>query len=400
MNDSYTRNASTAAARAFDVAVVGAGPAGASAARVLARAGASVALIERETLPRYKTCGGGLVGRALRCLPPELELPLERECRAVEMRFVGGCRSFAVERDEPIVAMVMRAEFDHALVRSAVAAGATLLSPCSLAAIDLRTDHVEIATSTGLVRARFAIGADGASSATARCAGWTERVSTIPALEAEVKVSRDSFASSCAAARFDVGTPDGGYGWVFPKRAHLSAGVLRMRRGSIDLRGELARYLERCGVRDIVSIETHGYVIPIAPRRGGAARGRVLLAGDAAGLVDPLTGEGISYALRSGEIAARAILDGRFDPALVRSLFRAELRATLLPELRVARWLAHALYRRPRIAAHVFERSGRSLCEAMTEVVIGRKTYRELALNPLNYLRLAASGRQREALAR
>jgi geranylgeranyl reductase family protein len=377
--------------RSFDVAVIGAGPAGANAALTAARGGASVVLVERATLPRYKTCGGGVVQRALRFLPRDLELPLERECTRVEMRFATGSRSFAVEREHAILAMAMRAPFDHALVNAAVAAGASLLSPCELAAIDAQSDMVELATSTGRLRARFVIGADGAVGATARLAGWTERVHTIPALEAEVVIDEPSFARLSRAAHFDLGTPAGGYGWIFPKLAHLSAGVLTMQRGSFDLRGALMRYLAGAGALAIESIERHGHVIPIAPRQGGLARGRVLLAGDAAGLADPLTGEGISYALESGAIAARALLDGDFEPNRVRALHRDELRATILAELRVARWLAHLLYRRPTLAAMLFERSGQALCEALTDVVIGRKSYRELALNPLNYVKLLAT---------
>lgn len=378
-------------ARDFDVAVVGAGPAGSSAARELSLAGASVVLLERETLPRYKTCGGGLVSRALQLLPPAFDLPLERACARVEMRFGEHGPSFSVERGEPIVAMVMRAHFDQALAAAALRAGVELRSPCELVALRADAGGVELATTAGLVRARFVVGADGASSPTARLSGWTERVHTIPALEAEVSLADPAFDRLCSAARFDLGIPEGGYGWIFPKRAHLSAGVLTMRRGSFDLRGVLARYLDRAGAGDILSIEHHGYVIPVAPRRGGFARGRVLLAGDAAGLADPLTGEGISYAMSSGRLAARALIDGDFDARRVRSRYHALLRGSLLRELRIARWLAHVLYRRPHLSARLFHRFGQPLCEAVTEVVLGRRSYRELALNPLNYVKLLAT---------
>jgi flavin-dependent dehydrogenase len=167
-----------------------------------------------------------------------------------------------------------------------------------------------------------------------------------------------------------------------------------MRRGSFDLRGALARYLEMhlgpSAQRDIVSIEHHGYVIPVSPRRGGFALGRVLLAGDAAGLADPLTGEGISYAIESGRLAAWAVLDANFEARAVRTRYRDSLRASMLPELFVARGLAHVLYRRPAIAARLFERAGQRLCEAMTDVVCGTRSYRELALDPRNYWKLVA----------
>jgi flavin-dependent dehydrogenase len=108
----------------YDVAVVGAGPAGATAALYLARGGKKVALIERETLPRYKTCGGGVVGRAFQCLPSDVRIPVEHECFVAEANFLESKMSFRVERKVPIVSMTMRAELDKALTDAAVASGA------------------------------------------------------------------------------------------------------------------------------------------------------------------------------------------------------------------------------------------------------------------------------------
>jgi flavin-dependent dehydrogenase len=153
-----------------------------------------------------------------------------------------------------------------------------------------------------------------------------------------------------------------------------------MRPKSGGLRGALHHYL-----RDLGAGDEHGFVIPIAPRRT-FARGRVLLAGDAAGLADPVTGEGISWAMQSGRAAAEAILDGRFDPALARRSYVHRLRREILPELRIARALANVLYRRPKLAGRLFERSGRALCEAMTDVVCGERTYRELVYSPRSYV--------------
>jgi geranylgeranyl reductase family protein len=368
-------------ARRVDVAIIGAGPAGAIAAEQLARGGASVVLIEKESLPRYKTCGGGLVRRALRFLPEGFELPAQDECRTVELRFASGL-SFRADRSEPIVAMTMRSELDHALTQAAVRAGAELRSPCELVGLAQDAVGVDLATSTGPLRAQIVIAADGALSRTARFAGWSESVDAVAAIEAEITLTVGAIAPFRGVARFDLGTPEAGYGWVFPKRGQLSAGVLSMRRKSGGLRDALQSYLGAIDPRGVVSSEEHGFVIPIAPRRTGFTRGRVLLVGDAAGLADPLTGEGISLAMHSGRLAAESLQGAQFDPRSSCAAYEARLKREILADLRIARALAKLLYHRPKIAQRLFERSGRALCEAMTDVVCGERTYRELVYSP------------------
>jgi geranylgeranyl reductase family protein len=381
-------SSSDSRARTVDVAVIGAGPGGAIAAEWLARGGASVVLIEKEPLPRYKTCGGGLVRRALRFVPPGCELPAQDECRTVELGFASGL-SFRIERTEPVVVMTMRSELDDALTKAAVRAGAVLGSPCELVGLTQDAGGVDVTTSTGPLRAKFVIGADGALGRTARLAGWSEPVDTVAAIEVELTLSAECIARHRGIARFDLGTPVGGYGWVFPKRTQLSAGVLSMRRRTGGLRDALQSYLREVFVRGVLSSEEHGFVIPIAPRRTGFTRGRVLLVGDAAGLADPVTGEGISLAMHSGRLAAESLQQEHFDARRACTAYEERLKSEILAELRVARALAKLLYHRPRVAQRLFERSGRALCEAMTDVVCGARTYRELVYSPRSYLALA-----------
>jgi len=371
---------------AYDVAVVGAGPAGSTAALHLARGGKRVALIEKQRLPRYKTCGGGLVGRAFRWLPDDLELPVEHECFAAEANFLESGMSFRVRRERPIVSMTMRATLDRALADAAVAAGAELFSPCELR--DLRQDErgVDLETDRGRIRARFLIGADGVLSAVARKAGFAHAPATVPALEAEIGVPPEVHARFAGVARFDFEAVESGYGWVFPKREHLSCGILTMRRGAGGLHRALERYLARVGVGPALSEERHGFVIPVRPRRGGCVRGRVLLAGDAAGFADALTGEGISIAMQSGNLAALSILHGPPDRAGVG--YAAAIRRELCAELRIARGLARVTYGRRAIARSVFRARGPVLAEGVADVFLGTRTYRSLVLKPSSYLAL------------
>ena len=255
----------------------------------------------------------------------------------------------------------------------------------------LAADHVVLETSRGSWRARFLVAADGATGPTARAAGWTTPLPTVPALEAEVAVPPSVLARYADGARFDLGTPAGGYGWVFPKAEHLSVGVgVFTRHGARRrLRDELSRYLHAVGLGEGGVMRTRGAPIPVRPRRT-AARGRVLLAGDAAGLADPLTGEGISLAIRSGRLAAEALLAARLDPRAAARRYLAALRNDILGELRIARGLAWVLYRQPGLVRRLAPRLGQLAGEALTEVVVGRRTYRSLIGSTRAWRRLLA----------
>jgi flavin-dependent dehydrogenase len=178
---------------------------------------------------------------------------------------------------------------------------------------------------------------------------------------------------------------------VFPKATHLSVGVGVFTRagGRRRLRDELARYLARVGLGEARAIRVRGAPIPVRPRRD-AVRGRVLLAGDAAGLADPLTGEGISLAIRSGRLAAESLLAAQLDPRATARAYLAALRRDILAELRIARGLAWVLYGRPGLVRHLVPRLGQLAGEALTEVVAGRRTYRDLVGSARAWRRLLA----------
>jgi geranylgeranyl reductase family protein len=373
-------------AKCYDAAVVGAGPAGCSAALALAQNGFEVLLMEKAALPRYKTCGGGLLHRAFKLLPPLPETVIERRFQSVDLNFLGTERGYTITRPEPVVYLTMRDRLDHHLARLAADAGVKLVESCPVKNMVVQDDAVKLIADRENFRARFVIAADGVHSPIAKAAGWQELPSLAPALEHEVYLEED-FARFSQTLRFDFNSIDAGYSWVFPKRNHLSVGILSTRRIETGLPARLADYLKRLGITRIKKIERHGFLIPLAPRPGPLARGRVLLTGDAAGLVDPVMAEGISHAILSGQLAAVALAHCRLDAGRVAAHYQSLLDENILRELRAARFLARLLYHHPRIRDGAFRLGGQKLCEFIAGVVMGERSYREAVKNPSSYLK-------------
>jgi len=374
--------------RTWDVAVVGSGPSGSSAACELARQGLAVVLLDRASLPRYKTCGGGVVPRASRLLPVEVEDLAERRCHRAELHLMDAGLSFQVERAEPLIWMTMRAELDFALTGAAREAGAEVRAECEVVDVRPQADGVELATNQGTVKARFAVAADGATSRVARRLGWPDGRHLIPALEYEVTAPPHVLERFGRTARFDLGVVPHGYSWVFPKREHLSVGALTRRPDVVNLNRAFSAYLKAIGLDDAQGMERHGFLIPVRPRRGPPMCRRVLLVGDAAGLAEPVTGEGITFAAQSGQLAARALIEGELEEERVGHLYGTALEQEILPELRLAGRLARLVYDFPRLRELLLRRHGNGLCRALVEVFAGESTYRCIGRKPLNYLKL------------
>lgn len=367
----------------FDVIIVGSGPAGAMAAIELGRHGMRVCLLDRTTHPRYKVCGGGVLARAAALLPVDVKPAVAHECRTVELRFADGGHGFRTTRITPIVFMTMRSALDRLLVTEAVRCGVVLREECPVTAVSIRGGAVAVQTAHGEMSGRFVVAADGVDSVVARSCGWHASPAVVPAVECEVPVAPATVARFHGVGRFDLDHPRHGYSWVFPKEEHLSVGVgvLRAGRGNPGLREALRLYLRRLDIKPVGPLEIHGARIPVRPRHGPLARERVLLAGDAAGLADPITAEGITHALLSGRLAARALIDGNLSAGAVEERYCRVLEEEILGELGVAGRLAGLLYDHPAPRNLLFRSHGQRLCEKVTDIMMGERRYRDVNLS-------------------
>ena len=291
----------------YDAIVVGAGPAGATAAYRLARAGASVLLLDRARFPRDKPCGGGLTYRAVRLLPFEIDAVVEDSVSRLEVGLRHE-RRFERRGSGALALMTQRRRLDAYLAERAVEAGAEFRDGAKVSAIAVRDDDVEVVAAGRREAASVLLGADGVNGVTARALGLGTQAYGV-ALEGNA--SRGVLPIDRYRGRIvlELGIVPGGYGWVFPKGDHVNVGVGGWKEEAPQLRDHLARFCAAHGVAAEDLTDTRGYRLPLRTPGSRLAHGRAALIGDAAGLVDPLTGDGIYEALGSARLAAAVALD-------------------------------------------------------------------------------------------
>jgi geranylgeranyl reductase family protein len=313
-----------------DVLVVGAGPAGATAARALAVGGARVRLLERSRLPRNKPCGGGITTRA--CLRfPYLGVALDRiATHRVSRLYLEGPsgQGVTLTSPTPAVVLVRRIEFDALLASLAVEAGAELSEDAWVSQVEAGEESVHVVTRDGReFAASYLIAADGVNGLVTRRLGmhngWSASRVALDMMEETPNERLRTLSPDTLWVSYGAGGTDG-YGYIFPKRDHINVGIgclleyfrERIDQSPYEMQQRFVSDLRRRGIVEGASSRNDftPYHIPVGGPIAETARGRVLVAGDAGGFVNAYTAEGIYYAMVSGELAGRAILeDAAFD---------------------------------------------------------------------------------------
>jgi flavin-dependent dehydrogenase len=198
----------------------------------------------------------------------------------------------------------------------------------------------------------------------------------IPALEYEVEVHKEDFERLSKSVRLDFDAIPKGYGWSFPKKNHLSIGLVSFKKIKVDFKQLYRGYLtDTLGIKEVISEQMYGFQIPVSPRTDGFVKKNVFLVGDAAGFADPLSAEGISNAIFSGVMAAEALIEGGLDSKLSAEIYNEKLNESLIPELKTGVRLSKLFYENEKIRNFLIKKYGNKICEAMTQILTGERTY-------------------------
>jgi geranylgeranyl reductase family protein len=365
----------------FDVIVIGAGPAGSMTAYLLAKAGVRTALIDASTFPRAKACGGGLQARALLEIPYDVSHLFRGTLSQISMSF--GLRDFWTRTySEPLVYSILRTEFDHFLLRQAERAGAFVFEASPLRGLEI-PEHgpVSARLDLGELRAQCLVGADGANSVVRAFLNQRRDYFWQAAVYCEIPeelVDRQAYRPECMIA--DWGTLPSGYAWIFPKRGYVNIGA----GGPVGIARHLRAYvmafvratgLLRSGAPEQLNLR--GHHLPTLTGKTRLAAKRIVLVGDAAGVVEPFTGDGISFACHSARIAAECISGGLNSGSLDLTGYGSLIDRQIGAELFWARSLMSFSATFPRLIYRLFKSNDR-VWETFCRTLRGEASFRRL----------------------
>jgi geranylgeranyl reductase family protein len=371
----------------YDLIVAGAGPAGSTAARAAALQGLETLILEKQTFPRYKPCGGALSSKATAILDYSLPVGIcERAITGARVHFKD--RVLEKHKGYNLTTLIDRSLFDDLLLQKALAAGAGTETRKVMDFTE-KDGFVSVKTNEGTYQSRFLVIASGCQDAlSSRIRDRDGRDCMGICLVADIKEDDEKIRARLAdILDIHFGVAEGGYGWIFPHRGYYSVGIGGLSSRLLNPRRAMLQFLRKNGFSE--KQELHGHQIPQGGNKRRSAQGRVLLAGDAAGFVDAFTGEGIYYALASGRIAGQVIGEASAQEAA--QVYEKRCEKDFGAELRYALFFSKMMHRYPETFLRILA-CQEEVLDRYIEIAAARISYRDfmrwlIPRLPINLLR-------------
>jgi len=356
----------------YDLIVAGAGPAGSTAARSAALQGLDVLILEKETFPRYKPCGGALSKRAISLL--DFRLPdsiREKTITGSRIHF----RNQVQERHKSydLTTLITRSSFDNFLLQKSLQSGAEIKTEKVLDFAE-KDGHVSVKTKNETYQSRFLVIACGCQDHIKNRIQEPDRKETMGVcLVADIKEDDYLIEKRLGSTLdFHFGVADGGYGWIFPHRGYYSVGMGGLCSSLSHPRQSMRQFLKKNGFPEDHRLS--GHLIPQGGNKRRIASDRVLLAGDAAGFVDAFLGEGISYAMSSGKIAGQVIGEGPVHQ--VARSYEKRINKDFGEELRYSLFFAKIMHSFPEVFLRIMA-SEEEILDKYIDIAAARISYKD-----------------------
>ncbi len=327
----------------FDLIVVGAGPAGSSCAERAAELGLLVAVFEKAVFPRSKPCAGGLTSRALGLLGPSVNSIIHYNFRTSEFS-VGPRVTVTWTGRDTTVATTSRKELDQYLAERAIRAGARVEFGAAVDSVTDAGERVEIVVGSRTLSAPHLVAADGVRGSIRGMVGMPPLGLSAAAYARVFPETSSALDPFLDRVIIDARVRSGGYGWIFPKRDHLNVGVCGRAALGLDYIRDVDRFIEQRGLSSWRVEGRFARPTPAEAGPGSLAKGRILVVGDAAGLADPVTGEGISHSIASGRLAAESIRQALDSGDEASTIYRRRAVAEILPVINHSKQLGGFLH--------------------------------------------------------
>jgi len=365
-----------------DAIIVGAGPAGGTAAYNLAKAGMKPLVLDKYVFPRYKACGGFISNKILKALDFDVTDMIEKNVYSCGLTYKSA-NGFKILMEESIGALISRDRFDNFLMEKAKIVGASFLQGERVIDFKKEEDLYKVFTDKGQYRCRYLIGADGANSIIRKKSRLAHKIKRFFTLTAEFALSGKVRDRTEDTAWFDLGDVPYGYGWVFPKAKHLTVGFglfygedKRRKKDPKIYMHEL--HQKNKMISDLKMGRMRGcFISTLTDERSNICGKGLFLAGEAAGLVDPFSGEGIYYAVASSKILSELIINNFDNESYISENYKNKIKEEILKEFKVASRLAKIIYTFPKLSFQILNEY-KHLANYYYHLLSGNVSYQDL----------------------